>query len=126
MEPGRNLLAVVPGRFVSGAEMLLLRDLVAARDAGWQVRAACSDGPLVEQLHEAHIERLAIADLRLGGGNRLVAGGRLAVATVAAGRVLRRQPRNPELVLVNSINALPAAVLARRDRPVVLFAHDVL
>ena len=35
MERGRNLLAVVPGSFVSGAELLLLRDLEAARNAGW-------------------------------------------------------------------------------------------
>jgi glycosyltransferase involved in cell wall biosynthesis len=126
MERGRNLLAVVPGSFVSGAELLLLRDLDAARRAGWAVRVACSDGPLVERLASCDMERLTIPDLRLGEGPRPLAAGRLAAATAGAARALRRDRRPSELVLVNGINALPAAALARRGRQVVLFAHDVL
>ncbi|HEY3833483.1 MAG TPA: glycosyltransferase family 4 protein [Acidimicrobiia bacterium] len=126
MERGRNLLAVVPGSFVSGAELLLLRDLDAARSAGWGVRVACSDGPLVERLAHCDIERIAIPDLRLGEGPKPLAAGRLASTTLGAARALRRDRRSSELLLVNGVNALPAAVLARQGRPVVLFAHDVL
>ncbi len=126
MEPGRNLLAVVPGSFVSGAELLLVRDLVAARAAGWVVRVACSDGDLVARLDREGIARLPIADLRLGSGPRPLAGARLALGTIATAATLRRAGRRPDLLLVNGLNALPAALLARRDRPVVLFAHDVL
>ncbi|HEY1740562.1 MAG TPA: glycosyltransferase family 4 protein [Acidimicrobiia bacterium] len=126
MEHGRNLLGVVPGSFVSGAELLLLRDLDAARSAGWGVRVACSDGPLVERLAASGIERVTIPDLRLGEGPRPLAAARLAGTTLGAARAMRRGRRPSELLLVNGVNALPAAVLARRGRPVVLFAHDVL
>src|SRR3954471_22515402 len=92
MDPGRNLLAVVPGSFVSGAELLLLRDLTAARGAGWRVRVACADGPLVGMLATAGIERVAIPDLRLGSAARAVGAARLAAATLGAARALRREP----------------------------------
>jgi glycosyltransferase involved in cell wall biosynthesis len=126
MEPARNLLAVVPGSFVSGAEMLLLRDLRAARTAGWSVRVACNDGPLVARLADEGIERVAIADLRLDEGRRALAGARLARATIATARTLRGVRREHEVLLVNGINALAPSVLARGDGTVVLFAHDVL
>ncbi len=126
MEPGRNLLAVVPGSFVSGAELLLLRDLDAARRAGWSVRVACSDGPLVTRVTDSGFERLRIDDLRLGPGNRAVGYGGLVRNTLRTARSLRQSRHEPELVLANGVNALPAAIAARRGRPVVLFAHDVL
>jgi glycosyltransferase involved in cell wall biosynthesis len=126
MERARNLLAVVPGSFVSGAEMLLVRDLVAARSAGWTVRVACSDGPLVDRLRGVGIERVAIPDLRLGSGARVAAGARVGLATVGAALALGRARLPDEVLLVNGANALPAAAIGRRGRPVVLFAHDVL
>src|SRR5262245_18678213 len=129
MERARNLLAVVPGSFVSGAELLLLRDLAAARDAGWDVAVACSDGPLGASLADARIERIAIPDLRLGSGVRVVGWARVALASVRAARALRRARvggSSNGLVLVNGVNALPASVLGARHRPVVYFVHDVL
>ncbi len=123
----RSILAVVPGSFVSGAELLLLRDLAAARAAGWGVRVACAEGPLVARLHADGMEHVTIPELRLGSGSRWRAGGSLARATIGAARALRRARRTDEVWLVNGVNALPAAVLgAARRAPVVYYAHDVL
>ena len=78
----RRVLAVVPGGEVSGAEMVLLRDLTAARIEGWVVRCACTDGPLVEELVDAGIAHVPIPDLRLPGGPRPVALARVLVRSL--------------------------------------------
>ena len=121
----RRVLAVVPGGQVSGAEMVLLRDLTAARIDGWAVRCACTDGPLVEELVDAGIAHLPIPDLRLPDGPRPIALARLARSVVTARR-LRRTVRRDEIVLANGVNTLPALRMARLRSRTVFFAHDVL
>lgn len=122
----RRVIGIVPGSLVSGAEAVLLRDLAAARRAGWEVRVACSDGPFVDRARAAGIERVAIPDLRLDDGHRALAFARLARRAVAAGRVLRRALRPGEVVLANGLNVLPATALVARTHRVVYFGHDVL
>ncbi len=119
-------MGVVPGSLVSGAESVLLRDFVAARDAGWKVRIACSDGPFVERLAREGIERVAIPELRLAEGNRNMAFARALVNAVFAARILKRDLRPGELVVANSINVLPATSLIARNHRVIYFGHDVL
>jgi glycosyltransferase involved in cell wall biosynthesis len=104
-EQPRRVLAVVPGGQVSGAEMVLLRDLTAARIAGWAVRCACADGPFVEELIDAGIAQVPIPDLRLPDGPRPIALARVAMRSMNAARRLRR---------------------ARLKSRTVFFAHDVL
>jgi GT2 family glycosyltransferase len=125
-ERTRRVLAVVPGAAVSGAEMVLLRDLTAARIAGWAVRCACADGPLVEELIDAGIPQVPIPDLRLPDGPRPVALARVAMRSITAARRLRRGVRRDEIVLANGINTLPALRIARLRSRTVFFAHDVL
>jgi GT2 family glycosyltransferase len=122
----RRVLAVVPGGQVSGAEMVLLRDLTAARVAGWAVRCACADGPLVEELIDAGIAQLPIPDLRLPDGPRAIGLARAAFRSMVAARRLRRVVRRDEIVLANGVNTLPALRLARLNSRTVFFAHDVL
>jgi len=122
----RRVLAVVPGGQVSGAEMVLLRDLTAARIAGWIVRCACADGPLVEELIDSGIAQVPIPDLRLPDGPRPIALARAAARSIVAARRLRRAVRPDEIVLANGVNTLPALRAARLDRRTVFFAHDVL
>ncbi len=127
--PAPRLLAVSPSGFVSGAEMVLLRDLEAARDAGWVVRCASPPGRLVELLAAAGIERVRIPDLKLGGGSGVgrVAGlARAAARSLVAARRIRHAQPAPDLVLVNGLNALPAVRLSRTPAPRVWLAHDVL
>ena len=122
----RRVLAVVPGGEVSGAEMVLLRDLTAARIEGWGVRCACTDGPLVEELVDAGIAHVPIPDLRLPGGPRPIALARALVRSLRAARRLRRTVRRDEIVLANGVNTLAALRLARLPNRTVFFAHDVL
>jgi glycosyltransferase involved in cell wall biosynthesis/GT2 family glycosyltransferase len=122
----RRVLAVVPGGQVSGAEMVLVRDLTAARIAGWAVRCACADGPLVEELIDAGIPQVPIPDLRLPDGPRAIALARVAARSITAARRLRRAVRRDEIVLANGVNTLPALRIARLRSRTVFFAHDVL
>ena len=124
-EPTRRVLAVVPGGQVSGAEMVLLRDLTAARIAGWAVRCACADGPLVEELIDAGIAQVPIPDLRLPDGPRPIALARWRCDR-SRPRRLRRAVRRDEIVLANGVNTLPALRVARLHSRTVFFAHDVL
>src|SRR5204863_6517857 len=84
----RRVLAVVPGGQVSGAEMVLVRDLTAARMEGWAVRCACADGPLIDELIDAGIAHVPIPDLRLPGGSRPVGLGRVALRSLRTARRL--------------------------------------
>ena len=119
-------MGVVPGSLVSGAESVLLRDIIGARDAGWRVRVACSDGPFVDRLNLEGVERVAIPDLRLADGHRGLAFARAAVNAVRAAVALRRALHPGEVILANSINVLPATALVSRGHRVVYFGHDVL
>lgn len=125
----KHVLAIVPGGLYAGAEMVLLRDLEAARARGWHVRVACADGPLLERLDAANIPRVPIADLRLPSGPTPVALARLAGRIGRAALRLRSTVRPGELLLANGINALPALRLARTlglTNTTVWLAHDVL
>jgi glycosyltransferase involved in cell wall biosynthesis len=122
----RRLLAVVPGAQLSGAERVLLHDLVAARVAGWTVRCACSDGPLVEELVDAGIAHLPIPDLRLPPGSRVMGLARSLGRSLVTARRLRRVTSRDEVVVANGINVLPALRFARMPGRVLFFAHDVL
>jgi GT2 family glycosyltransferase/glycosyltransferase involved in cell wall biosynthesis len=122
----RRVLALVPGGQVSGAEMVLLRDLTAARIAGWAVRCACADGPLVEELIDAGIAQVPIPDLRLPDGPRAIALARVALRSFVAARRLHRVVRRDEIVLANGVNTLPTLRMARLRSRTVFFAHDVL
>ena len=122
----RRMLALVPGGEVSGAEMVLLRDMTAARIDGWAVRCACTDGPLVDELVDVGIAHLPIPDLRLPDGPRLIALARVFTRSYRAARRLRRTVRRDEIVVANGINILPALRMARLRNRTVFFAHDVL
>jgi len=122
----KRVLAVVPGGQVSGAEMVLVRDLTAARTEGWAVRCACTDGPLLDELIDAGIAQIPIPDLRLPSGPRPLALARVAVRSMVAARRIRRMARRDEIVIANGVNTLPALRLARLRCHTVYFAHDVL
>jgi GT2 family glycosyltransferase/glycosyltransferase involved in cell wall biosynthesis len=122
----RRVLAIVPGGQVSGAEMVLLRDLTAARIDGWAVRCASADGPIVEELVDAGIAHLPIPDLRLPDGPRPIAFARVLLRSFRAARKIRVTVRRDEIVLANGVNTLPMLRMARLRSRTVFFAHDVL
>lgn len=128
MNPDRHkrLVGVVPGSLVSGAESVLLRDVLAARAAGWNISVACSDGPFVDKLRAADVDRIKIPDLRLRDGNRLIAFVWASISACIAAIALRRSLQRGDIILANSINVLPATAFLSRRHPVIYFGHDVL
>lgn len=122
----RSLLGVAPGGVVSGAETVLLRDLCAARDAGWSVRIACAGGPLADHAERLELPRVAIPDLRLPDGRRASATTVALARAAQAAFVLRRVTTPGEIIVANGLNTLPALRPLARRSPVVYFAHDVL
>lgn len=121
-----RLLAVSATGLVSGAERVLLRALVAAQERGWSVRCASPDGPLASALAEAGIQRVRIPDLKPppGRGPRAVLG--LGLAAARGTVPLRRAAAASDVVLANSLLALPALRLARGSTPVAWLVHDVI
>lgn len=122
----RRIVGVVAGGMMSGAERVLLRDLVAARRDGWDVRIACGSGPLAQQCVDTGIEVVSIPDLRLPDLPRPIA---IPVAFARACRAavrIRRVTADGSVVVVNSVNALIVVPMLRAASPVVYFAHDVL
>jgi glycosyltransferase involved in cell wall biosynthesis len=124
--PVRAVLGVAPGGVVSGAETVLLRDLCAARDAGWAVRLACTGGPLAERAAQLDLERVPIPDLRLPEGRRASATTVALARAVQASVLLYRATRPGEIIVANGLNTLPAMRPLARRTPIVYFAHDVL
>ncbi|MCU1428370.1 MAG: pimA 3 [Actinomycetia bacterium] len=121
-----RLLAVAPSGWYAGAEMVLVRDLQAARTAGWSVRVACAPGPLVDRLARAHISHASFPDLKPRGGPRPIALAGVMLRSVQAAVRLRHLARRADVVLVNGINALVPVRLARLSVPRVFFVHDVI
>ncbi|MEN4446740.1 glycosyltransferase family 4 protein [Mycobacterium sp. SM3041] len=113
---------------VSGAEVVLLRLIQAARERGDQVRVISPAGVLADRLPGgvAHIE---IDELDLGGASgvaRVLALGTLARRWIRAAAVIRRTVGADDVVIVNSLLALPAARLARLRQGVSWLVHDTL
>lgn len=121
-----RLLAVSATGLMSGAERVLLRALRVAQERGWSVRCASPDGPLVTALEDAGIEPVRIPELKPppGKGARAVLGLGLAVARGAP--PLRKAARASDVVLANSLLALPALRLAAGSTPVAWLVHDVI
>jgi len=113
---------------VSGAEVVLLRLIQAALERGAQVRVISPVGVLADRLPEsvAHIE---IDELDLGGASgvaRMMALGTLARRWIRAAAVIRRTVGAHDVVIVNSLLALPAARFARLRQGVSWLVHDTI
>jgi glycosyltransferase involved in cell wall biosynthesis len=106
--------------------MVLLRDLQAARTAGWSVRVACAPGPFVDRLARAQIAHTSFPELKPRGGHRLLSMSGLALRSLRAAFKLRRLARRADVVVVNGVNALVPLRLARLSLPRVYFVHDVV
>ena len=122
-----RLLAVTSTGQVSGAERVLVRVLRTAAADGWDVACAHPAGALGRTLAESGIETVPLPELGLAAGPRPVALLR-TLAALGRGRpaAASRRPRRRDVVLVNSLPALPVLRLARVRPPVVWLAHDVV
>lgn len=123
---GRRLLLVNPSSLLGGAELILERLLDAVPGDEWQVTAAIPNGPLADRVQARGVTVVAIPDLKLPGGPRLLAVARALGRAIRAARTIRRAAIGPDVVVANGILALPAVRLARPKAPVTLLVHDVL
>lgn len=121
-----HLVAVSDSAVPSGAELVLLRALQAAARDGWTITCLVPDGPLSDDLAEAGFARRRIPELKLPAGRRPIARMRLALRWVRVSRFLRRTSAGADVVLCNSLLALPSVRLARLRPPVAWLVHDVV
>jgi glycosyltransferase involved in cell wall biosynthesis len=125
----RRMLAINPTGLVGGAELVLERLLEAAQNHGnWRLVAAIPDGRLTERLQARHVTVVAIPDLKLPMGPRLLAVPRALIRAAGAARRIRRAAveLGVDVIVANGLLALPAVRLARPRCPVVLLVHDML
>ncbi len=123
---GVRLVAVTSTGQVSGAERVLVRLLGAASRAGWDVTCAAPDGVLADHLARVGVRHVAVPELGIASGPRSLALPRMLVRWARAARVVDRLARESDVMVVNSLTALPVVRLARVRPPVVWLAHDVL
>ena len=121
-----RMVAISPHALVSGAEVVLLRTLRAASDAGWDVHCACPEGPLAEKLREQGITRDDVPDLRLPSGPRLFGMAAVLLRSVRAAVRMRQVTEGFDVVLVNGLHALVALRLAHLRAPTAWLVHDVI
>jgi glycosyltransferase involved in cell wall biosynthesis len=120
-----RLLAVNHTGLVSGAEKVLLRLLVGARERGWETVAATPDGPLADEVR-GEMEHLPLPDLMLPSGLRPLATAVLARRYLVAARRLREAGAHVDLIVANGLRVLPVLRLARPAAPVLWLAHSVV
>ncbi len=123
-----RVLGVSASPLLSGAERVLLRCARLggrSQEARWTI--ASPPGPFADAVTAEGIDHLPLPDLKLGQGRRAAAGARLAGNNLRAAITLRRLVSRFDVVVVNSVMALPAARLGiPRDVPVVWLVHDVI
>ena len=113
---------------ISGAEVVMLKLIDVALDRGHRVQVVCPDGPLADQLPDG-VSHLRIDELDLGGssqGNRATALLELARRWRRAAKVIRGAVGPGSRIVVNSLQALPAARLAHPSGGVSWLVHDTI
>ncbi len=120
-----RLVAITSTSQVSGAERVLVRTLAAAVAQGWDVVCLAPRGPASAAVGATGARHRAIPELGLAGRSPLGVL-RTLLAWWRAATLLRRTARGADVVLVNSLLALPAVRLAGRTPPAVWLAHDVV
>ncbi|MCW2816294.1 MAG: hypothetical protein JWN84_3749 [Nocardioides sp.] len=111
---------------VSGAERVLVRTVAAAVADGWEVECLSPPGPLVAEVVAAGAHHREVPDLVMARGRAPVAIVVTLLRWLQAAWRLRRAARRADVVLVNTLTALPALRLSRTSTPSAWLAHDVV
>lgn len=121
-----RVVAISHTGLVSGAELVLVRALVAGAERGWTVRCLSPAGVLQTHLRAAGVATTTVPDLTLPSGPRLLGSLAWMARSAQASRALRQASRDSDVVLVNGLRALPTVRLSMTDTPVVWLVHDVI
>lgn len=121
-----RLVAVSHTGLYSGAEIVLERVVLRAAAAGWSVSCCVPPGPMADRLRRAGVAAPVFPELKLPRGPRVLAIARAGARALRAARLLRREARNADVILVNGLLALPAVRIARLRSPVAWIVHDCI
>lgn len=110
----------------SGAEVVLERIIAAAVDQGWPVTVVIPQGPARQRFRLAGATIKPGPDFTVPLGSRAIGLAHQAVVSLRAARLLRKEAAAADLVLINSIHAVPALALARLEVPSVWLLHQVI
>ncbi len=121
-----KVLAVSASGIMSGAERVLLDYASSGPDRAEQWTLAIPPGRFRDRVSEADLAWIDLPVLHLGGGAKAERLLRSVTGTVHASRVIRSAAREADVVVVNSVRALPAVWLARTRTPVAWLVHDVI
>jgi glycosyltransferase involved in cell wall biosynthesis len=110
----------------SGAEVVLERVVSAAVRAGWNVTVLVPEGRARDRLAAAGAIVHQGPNLKLPFGSKALGMANRAILSLEAARLLRKEARYADLVLVNSFHALPALAVARLRVPSVWLLHQVI
>ena len=123
-----RVLAVSASGQMSGAERVLIRCArLGQRSTNDRWTITCPPGPFADEIAAEAIDHVPLADLKLGAGNKIWAGAGLVGNNLRAALTLRQLGPQFDVVVVNSVMALPAARLGiPRATPVVWLVHDVI
>lgn len=126
--PPLQVLAVSASPQLSGAERVLVRCArLGRRSTEDQWTITCPPGPFAEAIAAEAIDYVPLAELKLGAGSKIWAGAGLAGNNLRAALTLRRLAPQFDVVVVNSVMALPAARLGvPSGTPTVWLVHDVI
>ena len=121
-----NMLVLCHTGSYSGAEVVLERVVGAATSAGWAVTALVPDGRTRDRLAAAGAAVHRGPNLKLPFGLKVLGLAHGGVLSLRAAHLLRKHARRADLVLINSIHALPALAVARLPVPTVWVLHQVI
>ncbi|MUL78122.1 glycosyltransferase family 4 protein [Mycolicibacterium sp. CBMA 226] len=123
-----SIMFVNRSGWMSGAELVLKKLIVLAVSGGHRVTVVCPPGRLADQL-PAEVVHVPIKELDLSGQSgiaRVAALFTLMSRWLHAGRVIRRAWTPGTVVIVNSLNALPAIRAARIPGGASWLVHDIV
>lgn len=122
----RSLVAVTASSEASGAEIVLARYLGALVAEGWDVTVLRPDGEVASSLDAVGAVGVEIPSLKLDGPRRPAQINSMLRRWSTTGTMLDRVAAGADVVLANSLHALPAVRSAGLRVPVAWLIHDVL
>jgi glycosyltransferase involved in cell wall biosynthesis len=121
-----RVAVVNPTGRIAGAETVLLRHVEAMVAEGWRVAGVSPAGPLADELRCRCHEVATIAELKLPRGPRAAAMARLATRWLSTVPALRRVTADVDVIVANSLLALPPLKLARLTTKTLWLVHEVI
>ena len=121
-----RVAVVNPTGAIAGAETILLHYVEAMRSEGWDVVGITPAGPLARELTPRCDEVRTITELKLPSGPRAVTMPRLLARWLSAVPALRQATASCDLIVANSLLALPPLKLARLTPRSMWLVHEVV